>query len=160
MSEQSPKPGTGLASVPLPIWIIAGLLALIALGRANERPVEPAANVAVEPLGAPLDRPVEVSAEQLAKAFGENEVAAMQAYGGVTVAVTGVVDGITLDFADDPVVRLRAGRYSNFNASFDKERGAATGLLREGETVTIFCSNVREFVGSPSLSDCAIVPQP
>lgn len=98
-----------------------------------------------------------VQAKEIAAAFDANEVAAFQKYGGKLIAVTGVVEQISLDIADDPVVSLLAGEHSSFNANFDKERGAATAQLRKGQEATIVCSDIREFAGSPSLNDCWLI---
>lgn len=186
MTEISPGPKGGLASVPLPIWIAVGIFALLALSQLGSRQSERAQfSVAGEGGGVeiavgdaslgPLIEVVNydesgkaantmkvpnVPAAEIAAAFDANEVAAFQRYGGKLVAVTGEVESISLDFADDPVVSFDPGRdFSNFDANFDKERGAATAELRKGQMATVVCADIREFVGSPSLNDCWLLPK-
>jgi uncharacterized protein (DUF1330 family) len=100
-----------------------------------------------------------VAAAEIAAAFDANEVAAFQKYGGQMIAVSGTVEEISLDMADDPVVSFAAGDYPSFNAMFDKERGAATARLRKGQIAAVACGDIREFAGSPSLNDCWLLDE-
>lgn len=96
----------------------------------------------------------EVTAVQLQRAFNDNEMAAMQKYGGRPLAVSGVVNGVDLDSSDLPIVKLDGGGFLSVQAQFDAERGSATGSIRKGETVLVICNQLTEILGSPMLDDC------
>ena len=100
---------------------------------------------------------VEVTARDLFAAFEANEVAAKAQYGDQTLAVTGVIAGISLDFMDKPVVSLEtSNQFLTVDASFSKDDSAKTGALKKGETITVTCGELTEAIGKPLLSDCAL----
>lgn len=105
----------------------------------------------------PAAPPVEVSSVDLAKAFDENEVAAKQTYGAAPLLVSGTVEGITLDFMDEPVVQLTGiNEFQQVQASFEGDATAAAAQLKKGQSIALLCKSVGEVVGSPMLEDCTI----
>lgn len=100
---------------------------------------------------------IEVTARELFAAYEANEVAAKAQYGGKTLAVTGVISGISLDMFDKPVVSLKTSNpILTVDANFEKDDAAKTGALKKGETITVTCGELTEVVGKPLLSDCKL----
>jgi hypothetical protein len=102
------------------------------------------------------DKPVRtVSAEELWNAYQDNEASAQQTYGGIALAVKGTVDGVDLDFADNPVVKLKApNQYMPVQADLADEAKPRAVTLVKGMPITLRCDNVSEVLGTPMLKDC------
>lgn len=99
--------------------------------------------------------PLEVTARELAAAYDANEVAAQQTYGGQRLAVTGTVDGITLDFMDNSVVQLvGVNQFLAVQATLEEGEDAAS--LSKGATATVICEEVTEVISAPMLSGCRL----
>jgi hypothetical protein len=98
-----------------------------------------------------------VTAVELAKAYAKNEVSAQAKYGAKKLAITGTIDNITLDFANDPVVSFEgAEMFQSPQAAFTKADGEAIGKLEKGMTITVHCGGVGEVIGTPMLKDCTL----
>ena len=131
-------------------------LSLLLANCASPAPTEEAeATVAEEVEATPPAR--EVTVAELIKAYGANEVAAQQEYGARSVALTGEVRGVVLDFSDDPAVLFESGQTRPVQALFDKKRGAATAALKKGQEATVVCNKVSEIMGLPILEDCSLL---
>jgi len=103
----------------------------------------------------PDQPPIEVSAAQLYSDYDANEVLADSKYKGRRLSVSGIVVGISKDFADDPYVKL-AGKneYQAVNAYFGKARNDELAKLRKGDSITVSpCLGKGMVVLSPIL-DC------
>lgn len=157
MNEQGQKPKRGCGEIALIVGaVFAGFWVLGSVLPESKRGGSSGADE--RDMSIPT---VEVTAQQLWQAFDANEVAAMRSYGDRRLRVTGTVDSVTLDFADDPVVMLATGQmFRNVHAGFDKENGAATAALAKGQSVTVECESVSEVAGTPMLRDCLIPPAP
>lgn len=106
---------------------------------------------------APAAPPLAVTAQELFDAYSANEVAAQARFDGQQIAVTGVVQDITLDLLDEPVVSLAtSNQFMPVRLQFEKDDAAATGALAKGQTVTVTCGKIMEVVGTPSLDDCVL----
>jgi uncharacterized protein YecT (DUF1311 family) len=102
-----------------------------------------------------------VSSQTLAAAYSANEVAAQKRYGNQTLDVTGVVEGIALDFTDSPVVRLNGvNPFLSVQASFDKSASDQLSALSKGQVVTVRCTSITEVISAPMLSGCTLPPPP
>lgn len=100
---------------------------------------------------------VAVDSRELGRAYEANEVAAQQLYGNKRLEVTGTLESIELDFADDPVLSLPGiNEFSNVRATFPKEATTQTSALTKGQSVTVVCDTISEVMGSPMLSDCTL----
>lgn len=131
------------------ILAIFGLIVILAVAGSNEAQRE-AETLATTP-------PIEVSATELAKAYDANEAAAQQRFGARPIRVTGVVQGVDLDFMDNPVVRIEGvNQFLAVSAHFDKETGAGTAALSKGQQITVTCAKVSEVIGAPQLRDCRL----
>ncbi|EKG5202693.1 OB-fold putative lipoprotein [Escherichia coli] len=95
------------------------------------------------------------TAKDLAAMYKENEVAADDEIGGRKVEVTGIVQDITKNFANDVIVRFESGnQFMPASLSMeDTERLRAT-KLKKGQKITIICEKMQLFIGSPSGRNC------
>lgn len=98
-----------------------------------------------------------VTAQDLFSAYQANEASAQQEYGDQSLAVSGTVDGVDLDFSNNPVVKLQtSNQFMSIQAQLtDASKSKASGLSK-GQTVVLTCSSVSEVVGTPMLDDCEI----
>jgi hypothetical protein len=111
-----------------------------------------------------------VSAEDVAKAYEENQVAADQAYYGKELLVTGVVASINSGLGNQPYIVFRSpnpfsGPQASFSGSLlksltssptdpsDVEKRIAG--LKKGQKITLVCKGGGSVVGTASFSDCA-----
>jgi len=100
---------------------------------------------------------IQVTSVELAQAYEANEVAAQNTYGDKTLEVTGVVKGITLDFANDPVLQMQGvNEFLSVQASFDDTYKDRLSQISKGETVVIRCTRITEVISAPMLSDCTL----
>ncbi len=101
--------------------------------------------------------PVEVTAIELARAYQANEARAQKDYGDRPLLVTGTVDGVDLDFVDDPKVKLRTeNQFLSAQATLvDADKPKASDLSK-GQKITLLCEGVSEVISIPMLSGCSI----
>jgi hypothetical protein len=140
---------------------LLGLLFVIGLLAPAPQTNGTSAAVASTEGGSALPRlaPVKVTARELARAYEENEAAAQQRFGEHPLEVTGLITGITLDFADDPVVQLATdNQFMAAQAMLSDDSKAIAPTLKKGQTIVILCAGVGEVIGAPMLRDCAIQP--
>lgn len=98
---------------------------------------------------------VSVSADQLQADYAANEVRADNLYRGKVLRVTGAVQAIKKDIADDPYLAVwTRNEFMPVHAEFDQE--GALGELRAGQRVTIRCIGNNVILGSPILKHCAL----
>lgn len=164
--SDAPKPSFKFEPISALMGLMAGAV-LTAVLMSNPAPAESAADqgladVAVSNGASSSDgadnRPEAkgVTIKMLQEAYDANEAKAQRDYGDQMLAITGVVESVTLDLTDDPTVTL-ADDGRSINASFDKEKGGeATAELRKGQRATLACNQVTETLGTPALSDCYV----
>jgi len=98
-----------------------------------------------------------VSSAALGQAYAADERAAHKTYYGRRLSVTGVVQGVTLDFTDEPVISLNgAGDTTHVQVSLDKRLGERIARLKPGMIVTVTCDKVVLILGSPMLDECQL----
>lgn len=98
-----------------------------------------------------------VNSIDLARAYSQNEPAAQRQFGSSKLVVTGIVEGIDLDFMDDPVLRLNSeNQFLPVTATFDKSYMDALAGIAKGQTVTVTCLEVGEVISAPILKQCTI----
>lgn len=103
-----------------------------------------------------VDEALSVSSRDLAAAYEANEVRAQQQFGGKTLLVSGRVTGVTLDFADNPVVQMDGvNQFLAVQADLNDDDAAAA--LNKGDKISILCEKVTEVISAPMLSDCELV---
>jgi tRNA_anti-like len=148
----------GCVGVLLVILVLIGMLSMCSGSNKGKGPSSGGSNS-----NAPV---VEVSAQDLSKAFQTNEAKAKLEYDGKQLKVTGTVKDIDLDFADNPVIRLKgSGDQYGMGVNSDGKMTdvAVNGLAKEaaaainkGQKLSVVCGGVNEVMGGPQLSDCSI----
>ena len=82
--------------------------------------------------------PVEVSASDLSQAYSDNEVAAQAKYGNRVQKVSGIIDEITLDLYDEPVVVLKGHEmFVNVQAKFKGDISAEAAKLKRARKLRL-----------------------
>lgn len=137
---------------------IFGILFVIGvIGAANKPSANNTSSDEADAPAPPAATVLQVTSIELAQAYNANEVAAQKAYGDKTLDVTGVVTGITLDFASDPVVQMAGvNAFLPVQASFDKSYGDKLSQVSKGQQVTVRCTSITEVISAPMLSDCTL----
>ena len=98
---------------------------------------------------------IEVTATQLLKDYANNEAGAQARWGGKRVSVSGIVDSVSLDLFDNPVVSIRGrNRYSFTSVMCDPENPAAANTLSKGQKIVAIGTVGSEIIGSVGLDDC------
>lgn len=99
--------------------------------------------------------PLAVTAQELFRAYEQNEMAAQKKYGGQPLQVEGVIESIELDFMDNPTVSLTTGNmFQNVTLHFDKSYADKAAELSKGQPFVAICSEISEVIGSPQLRKC------
>jgi hypothetical protein len=107
----------------------------------------------------PAELPIAVTATELFNAYDNNEASAQSYFGGHKLLVSGTVDKVTLDFADDPVVGLRTpNQFMTAQAALADDAKDEAGNFNPGNKVKLLCEDVSEVVGTPMLKDCRAAP--
>jgi hypothetical protein len=97
-----------------------------------------------------------VTAIDLYDDYQANEVAADNKYRNKRLLVTGVVDEITKDFLDTPIVTLMTGsEFFYVSASFPKD-DIKVAELSKGWQVTLECRGQGMILGTPFLDRCSV----
>jgi hypothetical protein len=144
---------TTLAGIGLLAVVIVGVLILAVLQRGNSAGVAQAVGSTQQQLAASM----EVSSIELGRTFAADEIAAQKKYENQRVAVTGIVQRVSQDMLENPMISLNgANAVDDVQASFDKSFAAKTRRIRKGATVTVVCDVVGMVVGSPMLDNCSI----
>ncbi len=102
---------------------------------------------------------IEVSANELLKAYNDNEVGANAKYKGKVLLINATVDSISADFNDDPFLVLKAGgqyEFSQPQAHLVKSEHDKAAELKKGQKITLKCIGNSEIAGTPMLDKCVI----
>lgn len=100
---------------------------------------------------------VEVLAEDLYKAYENNEVAADKAYKGKILAVSGTVAGIESGLTDAAIVQLKtSNEFMPISAQGKDEFTNKAATLSKGDEIKITCKGAGEVAGFVQLEDCVI----
>jgi len=101
---------------------------------------------------------MKVTASELFAAYQANEMAAQKAFEGEVLEVSGTIDGVDLDFNDDPIVKLRTQNQfmpvSVYLTDATKEQAAS---YSKGQKVTLLCQDISEVLSMPQLKECTPV---
>ncbi len=95
------------------------------------------------------------TAKELVELYKANEVAADDKIGGRKVEVTGTVQDITKNFANDVVLKPESGnRFMPVSLSMsDSEKTKASKLIK-GQKITVICVKMQLFIGALSGGNC------
>lgn len=95
------------------------------------------------------------TAKALAELYSANEVAADDKIGGRKVEMTGTVQDITKNFANDVVLKLESGnRFMPVSLSMADSEMAQASKLKKGQKITVTCEKMQLFIGAPSGGNC------
>lgn len=95
------------------------------------------------------------TAKSLAELYNANEVAADDKIGGRSVEITGVVQDINKDFANNVVVQLQSGnRLLPVRLYMNESEKMKASELRKGQKTTVTCEKMVLIIGAPSGSNC------
>lgn len=111
---------------------------------------------AVKPKATSSDESVHrTTAKDLAELYKANEVAADDKIGGRKVEVTGTVQDITKNFANEVVLKLESGnRFMPVSLSMADSEMAQASRLKKGQKITVTCEKMQLFIGAPSGGNC------
>jgi len=107
-------------------------------------------------VAAPVAPLFEVSAQQLAQAYGRNTVAADQQFKGKRFRITGVVEAINTDMFGNPYVTLRGGVNQFMEPQFeldDAHANYAAGL-QSGMHISLICTGSGDVAKTPMSKAC------
>lgn len=118
-------------------------------------PLAPPAGVAKSKV-TPSDESVyRTTAKALAELYKANEVEADDKIGGRKVEVTGTVQDITKNLANDVVLKLESGnRFMPVSPSMSDSEMAQASKLKKGQKITVTCEKMQLFIGAPSGGNC------
>jgi tRNA_anti-like len=101
------------------------------------------------------DSAVKVTAGQLFAAYQANEMAAQQKYGNKTLEVSGIIDGVDLDFSDNPVVKLKTSNpIMAVSVTLTSETQKAAAAYAKGQKISFLCEELSEVISMPQLKEC------
>ena len=105
---------------------------------------------------ASLEPPIAVTAQEIAKAYDDNEVAARERFKDRSILVSGVVDSITLNISDEPVVNLSVPHtILGVSLEFASGQEQTIATLAKGKTISVTCTEITEVLGAAGLDNCA-----
>ncbi|MFJ4288739.1 hypothetical protein ACIP1U_02960 [Cupriavidus sp. NPDC089707] len=107
----------------------------------------------------PTEPPVQVTANELLKAYKENEIAANQKYKGKQLILNARISSIEAGMGEEPYLVLTAGNEFEFSrpqAHLAKGQEAAAATLKKGQQVKLECIGNSEVAGTPMLKDCRV----
>ncbi len=95
------------------------------------------------------------TAKALAELYSANEVAADDIIDGRNVEITGTVQDITKNFANDVVLKLESdNRFMPVSLSMEDTEKSKASKLKKGQKITITCEKMQLFIGAPSGRNC------
>lgn len=116
---------------------------------------QPKTGAAKPKMAASDDSIYRTTAKELAELYNANEVAADDKIGGRKLEITGLVQDIRKDFANDVIVQLQSGnRFLPVRLNMDESERTKAAKMRKGQEVTITCEKMVLLVGAPSGGKC------
>lgn len=145
-------------------WIVVAIILLIVLAAIfgsdkKQDSNSPDTTSEASTQSAPSVPPVEVSANDLLKAYKDNEIAANNKFKDKSVLVSGMLKSIGADFSDKPLLTLKAGGEFEFNepqATLAESDEPKAATLSKGQKIKLLCVGNSEVAGTPMLKDCVI----
>jgi len=138
-------------------WFAVMVVGMASGERQSSKAVAPVANQSQPArVAAPVAPLFEVSAQQLAQAYGRNTVAADQQFKGKRFRITGVVEAINTDMFGNPYVTLRGGVNQFMEPQFeldDAHANYAAGL-KSGMRISLICTGRGDVAKTAMSKDC------
>ncbi|MDQ8995166.1 hypothetical protein RFH54_04285 [Acinetobacter soli] len=139
--------------------IIVVVLIILAVVFGKKETSEKSANTTAASETAAPEPTIEVTANELLKAYKNNEVAANQQYKGKKLLVSATIDSIQAGLGDEPYLVLKAGGDMEFlkpQAHLASSEQAKAATLSKGQKLKLLCTGNSEVAGAPMLADCVI----
>lgn len=145
-------------------WILIIFVALVILGLfigsdENNAQQNTQSTSATSEVVEVTEPPIETTANELLKAYKENEISANQKFKDKVLLVKASIESIDADFNDKPVLKLKAGDQFEFNQPLASLADAAleqASQLKKGQKIALRCIGASEVAGTPMLKDCTI----
>ena len=142
-------------------WIGIAVVVMIALVAifGGEKKTSTADPAAVSEPAKPAEPPIQVTANELLKAYKDNEVAANQKYKGKQLILNARISRIEAGIGDQPYLVLAAGNEFEFSrpqARLAEDQEAVAATLKKGQQVLLQCIGNSEVGGTPMLKDCRV----
>ena len=101
--------------------------------------------------------PIETTANELLKAYKENEISANQKYKDKSIRISATIAAIQADIGDKPLLSLKANdSFSQPQAFLADSAIEKAASLKKGQKVVLLCTGNSEVAGIPMLKDCSI----
>ena len=103
--------------------------------------------------------PMEVTSEEILKAYKTNEMAANKRFKGQQLLVSGKIDSIEADVSDNAVITFKTADQYEFlkpRASLNKVETEKATTLSKCQNIKLLCSDISEIAGMPHLKKCVI----
>lgn len=144
-------------------WVLGIISAFILLGifAVNTSDKETASNDTVEEKSFVADKPIEapylpVTSAAYFNNYQANEVAADEMYKSRNLEVTGTVESINKDFADDIYISLVAGEYETVKCDLSSDNTISPASLKKGQRITLKGRGAGMIIGIPIIENCII----
>ena len=140
------------------ILAISSYVFLVSCGGSNATNNETPASGTTEqkPAEKTDDKPISVTSAEYYKKYQENEVAADNLYKGKKILITGKVESINKDVADDVYVNLSGDGEISFDVQCYLSEPGKAAELKKGQTITILGTGEGMVIGFPQLKDCTL----
>lgn len=145
-------------------WIVGVFFGLIILGAIfggddNKSATNAQTASSISQQSAPKANPIAVTANELVKAYKDNEIAANDKFKGKDLLVSAKIDSIDASLGDKPVLILASGLdfgMSNPQADLAESDQAKAKDLKKGQQIKLLCKGNSEVAGTPMLDECVI----
>lgn len=145
-------------------WVVIGFVVLVVLaaifGKDSSNSQQPATDqskTTQTKTDVPAQDVYKTTAAQLFKDYESNEVAADEKMKGKSVEVSGTIQSIDKDFADNIVLQLKtANEFMPAHMNLEDSEKQKAMALSKNAKVTVLCKKVARMVGSPIGSECVL----
>jgi len=98
----------------------------------------------------------QVSAKEYSKKYQENEVAADNLYKGKKIAISGIVESINKDMADDAYISLTGDGEISMGVQCHLTDAQKAATVKKGSEITIVGTGDGMIIGIPQVKECVI----
>jgi len=157
MQEQveSHRKSPVLKVIRIAAYVMAALFALLVILAIVLPPADETNGPTTAADQTPSANVLEVTVDDLQRAYDANEAGTQLRYGDKTLRVTGTVASVNLGIADDVNIAF-AGPGIGTQASMNEEARVKAAALAKGDKIVVTCTRVTELLGNPMLSDCTL----
>lgn len=103
----------------------------------------------------PAEEVVTATSKEIAAAYDGNEARGDALYKGKLIQLTGKVNSVNKDVANNTVLILAGNKmFQSVHATLDDTEEQTAINVQKGQSVTLRCRGSGEVIGSPMLKDC------